>query len=75
MADQIFRVEELRLQVLGLLRKQEPMKAGAICMALGVPLWATFSALESAVAAKLVVYVPGRGYELASDKATDWSAA
>ena len=62
-----YRVEELRLQVLALLRKQEPMKAGAVCLALKVPLWATFAALESAVVAKLVVYVPGRGYELTGD--------
>lgn len=67
MAFQVYRVEELRLRVLNLLREQEPMKTGAICLALGVPLWAVFAALESAVLAKLVVYVPGRGYELTGD--------
>jgi hypothetical protein len=67
MGDQVYRVEELRLQVLAVLRRNQPMKTGAICMALGVPLWAVFAALESAVTAKLVVYLPGVGYELADD--------
>lgn len=67
MGEQVYRVEELRLQVLAVLRRDQPMKTGAICMALGVPLWATFAALESAIAAKLVVYVPGIGYELTGD--------
>ena len=75
MADEVYRVEELRLKVLAELRRNQPMKAGAICMALRVPLWATFAAIESAVKAELVTYVPGVGYELTSDRETDWSAA
>lgn len=67
MGAEFYRVEELRLKMLAELRRSQPMKAGAICMALGVPLWATFAAIESAVNAKLVTYVPGVGYELTDD--------
>lgn len=75
MADEVYRVEELRLKVLDELRRSQPMKAGALCLALKVPLWATFAAIESAVKAELVTYVPGVGYELTSEPETDWSAA
>jgi len=67
MGEQVYRVEDLRLQMLAVLRRNQPMKAGAICMAMRVPLWAVFAAIESAVAAKLVTYVPGAGYELVDD--------
>lgn len=66
MADQIFRVEDLRKKVLDLLRtKVQPMKSGGIAMALGLPLWAVFTALDSAVVAELVVYDPAHGYAVA----------
>ena len=60
--DEIYRVEELRLRVLNLLRKEGPMKAGDICMKLTLPYWAVSSALDSAMFAGLVSYDPARGF-------------
>lgn len=66
MADQVYRVEELRRQIVDLLRgKSAPMKAGAIAMALGLPLWAVFAGLDSAVVAELVVLDVANGYAVA----------
>ncbi|MFA5900551.1 MAG: hypothetical protein WC829_15735 [Hyphomicrobium sp.] len=80
--DEIYRVEELRLKVLKLLRERgTPMKSGPICLALGLPLWAVTAALESALKGGLVSYEPvlGFGVVVAELKAkiepTDWSAA
>jgi predicted transcriptional regulator len=77
---EIYRVEELRLRVLNLLRKQGTMKSGPICVALGLPYWAVSSALDSALKGGLVTYEPVLGFgvvELAPAKpeSTDWSAA
>lgn len=67
MADQVFRIEALRTKVLDLLRtKSSPMKAGGIAQELGLPLWAVFTGLDSAVVGDLVVYDPLRGYSVAS---------
>ena len=79
--DEIYRVEELRLRVLNLLRKQgAPMKSGPICLALGLPLWAVTSALDSALKDGLVTYEPVLGFGVvapapAKPAPTDWSAA
>lgn len=61
--DEIYRVEELRLKVLNLLRDRgTPMKSGPICMALSLPLWAVSAALESALKGGLVSYEPMQGF-------------
>jgi hypothetical protein len=86
MGEQVYRLEETRKQVTDLLRSQGAMRAGAIAMMLRLPLWAVAAALESAVTAKLVVYVPTEGYTVAvapvvaqpgavKPDRTDWSAA
>ena len=60
--DEIYRVEELRLKVLNLLRQRGRMKSGPICVALGLPFWAVTAALDSALKGGLVTYEPVQGF-------------
>ena len=60
----------MRDKVLALLRKERgAVKAGAICLKLAMPYWAVKAGIESALVGRLVVYVPGEGYRIASGEA------
>jgi hypothetical protein len=63
-SDQVFRIGYLQDEVMGVLRgANAPMTAGAVTVALGLPLWAVQAGLEAAMAADLVEFSP-LGYSM-----------
>lgn len=65
--DQVYRIGDLRDKVLLLLRKRaKAMTAGELTEVLGLPYWAVKAGVEAAQLSGLAVYVPGKGYEIAS---------
>jgi hypothetical protein len=69
MADQVYQIGDVRDKVLALLHQERcAVKAGAICLRLGMPYWAVKAGIDAALAGGLVVYVLGDGYRVAEQK-------
>lgn len=70
MADQVYRIVDLRDRVIAFLRTQEHgAKAGFIATSLQLPLWAVFHGLDAALEGKYAVLVAGHGYFAAENTA------
>lgn len=73
----IYRIDDLRAKVLGLLRERKcSMPRGEIAMALTLPLWAVTTALQSLDEAQQVVDVGGAwmAVDMVQDQSKVWSA-
>lgn len=62
-SQQIFETEKVLVEALAVLREAPgPMTTGAVCVALGYPLWAVDEALERAHQRELALFTPGPGW-------------
>ena len=68
MGDGVYRIEQLRDQVVAALRVSAvPVTAGALALKLHLPLWAVLAGLEAAQLGGLVQFEAGAGYRLAHE--------
>jgi hypothetical protein len=63
MCDQVYRIGDLRKKVVDALRKRNaPTTSGALCVELGLPLWAVAAGLDAAAVAGMVDFSSPLGY-------------